>query len=203
MKLYHSTTSPFVRKVMVTAIELGLDGEIEKIASQVSPTKRTAPVIADNPLGQVPTLIGRDGIPIHDSRVICEYLDALAGGGRIFPVTGPARWRALTEQSMADGMTSAALLVRYETTARPAEFLWTDWRDGQNDKVAKTLDRLESTAADLAGRFDIGTIAIGCALGYLDFRFPDLGWRGSHPRLAAWLDTFASRPSMAATAPKS
>jgi len=201
MKLYHSTTSPYVRKVMVTAIELGLDGEIEKTASPVSPTKRTAAVIADNPLGQVPTLIGRDSTPIHDSRVICEYLDAL-GGGSVFPLAGPARWRALTEQSLADGMTAAALLVRYETTARPPELLWGDWRDGHQDKIDKSLDRLETMAPDLAGRVDIGTIAIGCALGYLDFRFPDLDWRSGHPRLAAWYADFVTRPSMAATMPK-
>ena len=93
MKLYYSTTSPYVRKVMVSAIELGLEGEIEKVPTRVSPVDRTSPVIADNPIGKVPTLIGREGIPLYDSRVICEYLDHLAGGGRLFP-SGRGRWQA-------------------------------------------------------------------------------------------------------------
>ncbi len=114
----------------------------------------------------------------------------------------PARWQALTEQSLADGMTDAALLERYETTLRPPALMWPEWRDGQHDKVVKSLDRLERTAADLAERVDIGTISIGCALGYLDFRFADLGWRDARPRLAAWYAAFAKRPAMAATAPK-
>jgi glutathione S-transferase len=187
---------------MVSAIELGLDGQIEKIPAQVSPIKRTAPVIADNPLGKVPTLIDDDGNAMFDSRVICEYLDSVAGGGRLFPAPGAARWRALTEQSLADGMTDAALLERYETTLRPPALMWPEWRDGQHDKVVKSLDRLERTAADLAERVDIGTISIGCALAYLDFRFADLGWRDARPRLAAWYATFAKRPAMAATEPK-
>ena len=202
MKLHHSTTSPFVRKVMVAAIELGLADRIEKMPAKVSPIVRTSPVIADNPLGKLPTLIADDGMVLFDSRVICEYLDTLAGGGRILPAPGPARWRALTEQALADGMTDAALLERYETTLRPAEKMWPQWRDGQHDKVVKALDRLELTAADFGARVDIGTIAAACALSYLDFRFPDLGWRQQRPRLAAWLTMFAARPSMAATVPR-
>ena len=202
MKLHHSTTSPFVRKVMVSAMELGLADRIEKVPAKVSPIVRTSPVIADNPLGKLPTLIADDGMVLYDSRVICEYLDALAGGGRILPAPGPARWRALTEQALADGMTDAALLERYETTLRPAEKLWLQWRDGQHDKVVKTLDRLERIAADFGARVDIGTIAAACALSYLDFRFPDLGWRQQRPHLAGWLTTFAARPSMTATVPR-
>ena len=202
MRLYHSTTSPYVRKVMVAAIELGLADRIERVPAKVSPIVRTAPVIADNPLGKVPTLIADDGTVLFDSRVISEYLDALAGGGRLIPASGPARWRALTEQALADGLLDAALLERYETSLRPSELLWPAWRDGQHDKVEKALDRMEQTAAGFARRIDIGTIATGCALAYLDFRFPDLGWRNDRPRLAAWYAAFAERPSMAATAPR-
>ncbi len=202
MKLYHSSTSPFVRKVMVSAIELGLDGEIEKTNTSVNPINRNAMVIADNPLGQVPTLISRDGLAIHDSRVICEYLDHLAGGGRLFPKASPERWQALTEQSLSDGMTDAALLQRYEMTLRPEPLRWSDWASGQNDKVVKSLDRLEAMAAGFASRVDIGTITVGCGLGYLDFRFPDLGWRNGRARLADWYAGFAERPAMVATAPK-
>ena len=201
MKLHHSTTSPFVRKVMVSAIELGLAERIEKVPAKVSPVVRTSPVILDNPLGKVPTLITDEGAVLFDSRVICEYLDALAGG-RLFPSSGPARWQALTDQALADGMTDAALLERYETTLRPAEKLWPAWRDGQHDKVEKCLDRLEQTAPGLATRVDIGAIAVGCALGYIDFRFPDLGWRTACPTLAGWFATFAKRASMVATEPQ-
>ncbi len=201
MKLYHSTTSPYVRKVMVAAIELGLTDRIEQVPARVSPIVRTNPVIADNPLGKLPTLIADDGMILFDSRVIAEHLDALAGGGRLIPAAGPARWQALTEQALADGMLDAALLERYETTLRPPALLWPEWRDGQHDKVVKALDRMEQTAPGFAVRVDIGTIATACALAYLDFRFPDLGWRTGRPQLAAWFAAFAERPSMAATAP--
>jgi glutathione S-transferase len=202
MKLHYSPSSPFVRKVMVSAIELGLDGEIEKVTAAVNPINRNAAVIADNPLGQVPTLIGREGKAIHDSRVICEYLDHCAGGHRLFPAPGPARWQALTEQSLADGMLDAAIIVRYEATLRPEPLRWAEWDKGQRDKIMKGLDAMERTAAGFGVRVDIGTIAAGCALGYLDFRFADIGWRNGRPMLTAWFDRFAARPSMTATAPK-
>ncbi len=200
MKLHHTTTSPYVRKVMVAAIELGLEDRIETVPGKVSPVVRTSPVIADNPLGKVPTLITDDGMVLYDSRVISEYLDGLAGG-KLFPAPGPARWRALTGQALADGMLDAAVLERYETSLRPPEKMWPTWRDGQHDKVIKSLERMQRDAAGFAGRVDIGTIAIACALGYLDFRFADLGWRDGRPELAAWFAGFAERPSMAATAP--
>jgi glutathione S-transferase len=201
MQLYHSTTSPFVRKVMVSAIELGLADRIEKVPTKVSPVVRTSPVIAQNPIGKVPTLVTDDGDILYDSRVICEYLDALAGGGRIFPQPGKARWRALTEQALADAIQDAGVLARYESNLRPKPLHWQDWHDGQMDKVAKGLERLETMAADFGARVDIGTIAAGCALGYVDFRYADLGWRATHPRLAAWAATFMARPSMQSTAP--
>ncbi len=134
--------------------------------------------------------------------MISEYLDALAGGGRLIPASGPARWQALTEQALADGMLDAALLERYETSLRPSDLLWPAWRDGQHDKVMKALDRMEQTATGFARRVDIGTIATGCAVGYLDFRYPDLGWRDTRPRLAAWFAAFNARPAMVATLPK-
>ena len=121
MKLYHSTTSPYVRKVMVVAIELGLADRIELVPAKVSPVVRTAPVIADNPLGKLPTLVADDGMVIFDSRVIVEHLDALAGGGRLIPASGAARWRALTDQALADGILDAALLERYEVSLRPPD----------------------------------------------------------------------------------
>lgn len=200
MKLFFSPASPFVRKVMVVAHELGVADRVEKLACAAWPTKRDMTIVAHNPLGQVPTAIIDDGSPLFDSRVICEYLDAAHGGGALFG-SGQTRWRNLVDQSIADGILDAALLVRYETVARPAELKWTDWEKGQADKVASSLDLLERRAVDLSERVDIGTITVGCALGYLDFRFADLDWRASRPGLATWFERFSERPSMKHSAP--
>lgn len=199
MKIYFSPASPFVRKCMVIAHELGLVDRIQKLPSAAGPVARDQTIIPDNPLGQVPTLITEDGQQLFDSRVICEYLNDL-GGGALFP-TGAARWRVLTEQSLADGMLGAALLARYETVLRPEPLRWDGWYEGQMGKVRDGLAQLEKTAASLEGRLDIGTITIGCALGYLDFRYPHYDWRDSHPAVAAWFKTFNQRPSMQATLP--
>ena len=198
MKIFFSPASPYVRKVMVCAAELGL--ALEKLPSAASPVNRDRTIVAENPLGKVPTFLTDDGTALYDSRVICEYLDT-KGGGKLFPREGDARWRALVEQALADGLLDAALLARYEGTLRPAELRWDAWVAGQMDKIATSLDRMEHSTAGFAGRVDIGTIATGCALGYLDFRFPDLGWRTRHPNLAAWLAEFGRRPAMQATAP--
>ncbi|MGE8658348.1 MAG: glutathione S-transferase [Achromobacter sp.] len=199
MKIYFSPASPFVRKCMVIAHELGLADRIEKLPSAAGPVARDQTIIPDNPLGQVPTLITDDGQRLFDSRVICEYLNDL-GQGALFP-TGTARWRALTEQSLGDGMLGAALLARYETVLRPEPLRWDGWYEGQMGKVRDGLALLEKTAASLEGRLDIGTITIGCALGYLDFRYPDFDWRAGHPAVAAWFKAFNQRASMQATLP--
>ncbi|MBB1623799.1 glutathione S-transferase [Achromobacter sp. UMC71] len=199
MKIYFSPASPFVRKCMVIAHELGLVDRIQKLPSAAGPVARDQTIIPDNPLGQVPTLITDDGQQLFDSRVICEYLNDL-GGGALFP-TGPTRWRVLAEQSLGDGMLGAALLARYETVLRPEALRWDGWYEGQMGKVRDGLALLEKTAASLEGRLDIGTITIGCALGYLDFRYPQFDWRASHPAVAAWFKTFNQRPSMQATLP--
>ncbi|PZP42915.1 MAG: glutathione S-transferase [Azospirillum brasilense] len=199
MKMFFSPTSPFVRKVSVTAAELGL--AIEHLPSAAGPVKRDQTIIPQNPLGQVPTFITDDGTVLYDSRVICEYLDALAGGNRIFPAPGPDRWRALVEQSLGDGLLAAALLARYETVLRPDEKRWDDWYEGQMDKVRTALDAMQEKAAELGDRVDIGTISMGCALGYLDFRYPHLPWREGRGALADWYQTFAQRPSMESSKP--
>lgn len=199
MKIYYSAASPFVRKVLVCAAELGVT--IEHSPAQVGPVARSATVVADNPLGQLPTFFADDGTVLYDSRVICEFLDDHAGGGRLFPKSGAARWQSLVEQSLADGLLDAALLARYETILRPDDRKWPDWIAGQMDKVRCACDRMEQWAPSLGGRVDIGTIAIGCALGWLDFRYADYGWRTGRPALAAWFDPFAARTSMASTTP--
>lgn len=198
MKLFHSGLSPFARKVLVCAHELGLAGRIEILGSAAHPVTRDATILAHNPLGQVPTLVLDGGAALADSRVICEYLDA-AGGHRLFPADPAERWRALNEQSLADGLLDAALLIRYELTARPAETRSEAWIEGQTAKIDSVLGWFEAAAPGFGTRVDIGTIAVACAVGYLDARFADMGWRDRHPALAKWFAVFAERPSMTAT----
>ena len=199
MKLYFNPASPFVRKVRVTAHELGLSGGIELISISLTPVSPSEGVRSSNPIGKIPTLITDDGTALYDSPVICEYLDELAGGHRIFPPAGAARWTALRRQALADGIMDAAVLTRYEEAVRPQELRWPDWVDAQFLKIRTALDALEHE--NLEGAFDIGAISIGCALGYLDLRFAKESWRSSRPRLAAWLAAAGKRPSLAATAP--
>ena len=201
MKLFHSPASPYVRKCMVVAHETGLAARIELLPSAAHPVNRDRSIVERNPLGKVPTLITDDGDALYDSRVICEYLDARAGA-RLFPAAGPARWRALTDQALGDGILDAALLVRYETGMRPEPLRWADWTAGQLDKMHTGLARIEAQAEGLAGRVDIGTITLGCVLGYFDLRFAHLDWRQAHPRAAAWFEGFNARPAMQATVPR-
>src|SRR5208283_1352171 len=200
MKLFYAATSPFVRKCLVSAHELGLRDRLELSPAAAHPVNRDRTVVARNPLGKVPTLITEEGTALYDSRVICEYLNAL-GDGRLMPRQGPARWMALVDQALADGIMDAAVLVRYETAVRPANLRWDDWVAGQLDKVACGLDDIERRAARLADRVDAGTIALGCALGYLDFRFATLAWRDRCPNAAVWFEQFGGRDSMVSTQP--
>lgn len=200
MQLYYSATSPYVRKCLVAAQELGLRQRIELVPAAPHPVNRDQTVVARNPLGKIPTLVTDDGLILYDSRLVCEYLDSLAQG-RLYPAAPGARWTALVEQSLADGILDAAVLIRYETFARPEQLRWTQWIAGQMEKVTSGLAEIERRAAALAGRIDIGSISIGCALGYLDLRFASLAWRGQYPAAAAWFGSFAARESMLATRP--
>jgi glutathione S-transferase len=200
MKIFYAATSPFVRKCLVAAHELGLRERLELLPAAAHPIDRNRTIVAHNPLGQVPTLITDDGIVLYDSRVICEYLNAL-GDGRLIPPKGPARWSVLVEQSLADGIMDAAVLARYETAVRPENLRWNDWTAGQLDKVTCGLAELERHARGFGDRVDVGTIAVGCALGYLDFRFASLAWREKCPDTSAWFERFGALDSMAATRP--
>jgi glutathione S-transferase len=199
MQLFYSATSPFVRKCLVSALELGVRERLTLHSAAPHPVNRDAGLVARNPLGQVPTLITDEGAVLYDSRVICEYLNTL-GDGRLLP-EGALRFDALTDQALADGIMAAAVLIRYEMTARPEALRWQDWIDGQMAKVTGGIQDLAQRASLLGSRVDVGTIAVGCALGYLDFRYSDLGWQKKWPALAAWWRGFAERPSMAATRP--
>jgi len=201
MQLHYNVASPFVRKVMAVAIETGQAERLEQVKRLPSPVAPVAELTADNPLGKIPCLVTDDGMTLYDSRVICEYLDSLHHGAKMFPAAGPARWTALRRQALGDGIMDAGILARYETFLRPEGLRWADWIDHQKQKFRRGLDALESEGASLDG-VDIGTITIACALGYLDFRYPDEGWRASRPQLAAWLEQFALRPSIATTAPQ-
>ena len=202
MKLRYSPTSPYVRKVVVAALETGLDARIERIPTHVAPNQRNDDYQRENPLVKVPALTTDDGAVLYDSRVICEYLDTLHQGTKLFPGSGEARWTALRRQALADGLCDAAILNRYENFLRPEEKRWPDWIDGQMRKVRGALDALEAEAPKLGKAVDIGLIAIGCALGYMDFRYESEQWRAKRPKLAAWYETFAKRTSMQETAPK-
>lgn len=202
MKLYHSPSSPFVRKVMVCAHELGVVSRIELVPSAAHPVNRDANLVTANPLGKVPAFVTDDGTVLYDSRVICEYLDDHVNGA-LFPRTGAARWRTLRDQALGDGLLDAAVLARYEAAVRPENFRWQAWSDGQVAKIRSALAVIESEAGAYGERVDIGTITLGCALGYVDFRHAALAWRDSHPRTAHWFARFSERPSMRASAPPS
>lgn len=199
MQLFYAPTSPYARKVATVAIETGHDAIIERISAVPHPIDRDAAVVASNPLGKVPTLLTADGEVLFDSRVITEYLDAHSKKRRVFPAEGRARWRALTQQALGDGLLDAALLARYEQTARPSEYRWPLWQERQFDKIRSALARIESWAADLGDELTIGTITLACALGYLDLRFPDFDWRAAHPQAAAWFAAVERHDSLAAT----
>lgn len=200
MKLFYAPPSPYVRKSLVFAYELGLRERIELVPAAAHPINRDRAVVAHNPLGKIPTLLTDDGTALYDSNVICEYLNELVSGNLI-PPHGPARWTALTEHALADGILDAAVLVRYETVLRPESLRWNDWITGQMEKVTSSLDLIEKRVAGFGDRVDLGTIGVGCALGYLDFRYASLAWRDKRPKAAAWFEKFGARPSMVATRP--
>jgi len=197
--LRSSPASPFVRKIRIAAGVLGLEQDIT-----IEPADTTVPsdtVRQQNPIGKIPTLVLEDGTTLFDSRVILEYLDHLAGGGRIIPKDAPARFAALRLQALADGILDASILLVYEGRWRPAERHEPKWVEHQAGKVARGLAALEAAPPGLGNPPDVGQITVACALGYRDFRF-DGSWRKDHLRLVAWLDGFAARvPAFAATKP--
>ena len=202
MKQFFAPASPFARKVLASAHELGLADALTLVPATVSPVEKDKTIAPHNPAAKIPTLVTASGQAIYDSRVICEYLDAQAGGGKLFP-HGEARWPALVLQSLCDEALDACLLARYETVLRPESLRWNDWIDGQMHKVSSTLDALEANwIHHLAAHVDIGVIAACCLPAYLDFRFAHVDWRAGRPRLTAWFEGFSRRPSMALTAPK-
>jgi glutathione S-transferase len=203
MKLMYAPQSPFARKVRVAAIELGLGGRIELEYAEVVPGRKNA-AYGDgiNPLRKVPALITDDGTVLVDSTVICEYLDALAGGGRLVPPSGPERWRVLAAHAVAQGMTDALILVRYETWLRPEPLRWADWTDDQWDKLWTGARWFNEQVATFGKDPDLAQIGLACCFGYVEFRYADSGWRRRFPELAIWYDGISRRPSFIATVPR-
>lgn len=189
--------SPFGRKVKIAAAVAGL---ADRIRVEDVDTRAPAPsFFAENPAGKIPVLVLEDGTSLFDSRVIVEYLDHLAGGGRLIPTETGARFASLKLQALADAMLDAALLQVYEVRYRPEARRHPDWVAWQGAKVARALEALEAAPPADPGRADVGRIALACALGYLDLRF-DGRWRADHPALVAWLDAFAAAvPAFEAT----
>ncbi len=200
LKLHHNPASPFVRMVMVIAHELGIAEQIEKIETGVFlPDRVNDAVAADNPLGKIPALITDHGSVLYDSRVICEYLCHHAGNKALLPDEPVSRFRILTLQSLAIGLMDAGVSRRYETAVRPEEKRWPEWVARQHARMEAGLDELENNWAGELGTVNAGSIAAAAVLGYFDFRYDDLGWRDTRPKLAAFYEGFAARPSMTAT----
>lgn len=202
MKLHWSPRSPFVRKVMVVLHETGLAGAVTLVRNPVAMNKPNPVVLADNPLGKIPTLVLDDGTVLVDSRVIAQFFDAKAKAG-LFPAEGPSLYRALTWQAIGDGLLDLLVLWRAWASDRGLGPLVADddaYLAAFALKAKTTLNALERQAKDLAAApFGIGQIAIGCALSYLDFRWADLDWRNGRAALAAWHRDFEARPSVQAT----
>jgi glutathione S-transferase len=202
MKLYFSPPSPYARKVRVAVLELGLTDRVQEVETLVAPHKPNEAFGLKNPLMKVPALDTDEGLVLFNSPVICEYLDVKAGGNRLIPVHGEKRWKTLRRQALGDGILDAGILRRYELTARPENLRWPEWLKGQQLKIDFALDVAEREAGTWGKSFDIGDVAIACALEWLDFRFGYDDWRTRRPKLSAWLDQIAVRPSMLKTKPR-
>lgn len=200
MKLFHSPASPFVRKVVVLLHELGKAEAVQLETIQTTAFASDPGLVASNPLGRIPALERPDGPTLYDSRVICQYLNAHFGG-KFYPQDS-RRWETLTLEATGEGIMDSAVSISYELRLRPENEQSATWVDAQWAKVSRAVGVLDSRwMSHLAGPLDMGQIAVGCALAYLDFRHGARGWREGNPALAEWFAQFDSRASMAATRP--
>jgi glutathione S-transferase len=197
MILRSTPPSPFGRKVKLAASVLGLAGDIKVEPADTNDANDS--IRRQNPIGKIPTLVLEDGATLFDSRVILEYLDHRAGGGKIIPNESKARFAALRLQALADGMTDAQILLLYEGRFRPPEHHVKKWTDYQADKIKRGLEALEADPPGLDAIPNVGQIALACFLGHRDLRFSG-DWRAAHAKLVAWLDRFAAKvPAFAET----
>jgi glutathione S-transferase len=201
MKLTFSPASPFARKVRIAAIETGLIDKIEFVPTTVAPGQPNEEYARINPLKKLPALILDNGDVIIDSYVIVEYLDELAGGGKLIPTSGPTRWKVKSDHSLLQGMLDSMLLCRYEKMVRPQGLQWPAWSDDHWNRAWAGMARFENQADVLSRPLDIVQIGLTCVLGYADFRFADCGWRKAYPKLDAFHQRMLERPSIKISVP--
>jgi|TARA_B100000315_G_scaffold260815_1_gene325746 glutathione S-transferase len=195
MKLYARPASPFARKVRVMMREIGVADQIEEVIFG-SPEEMAEEMPKYNPLGKIPALTLDNGDVLYDSKVICEYLDSLHDGDKFFPADPAKRWPVLLQQGLADGIGEAVIVASMNKYMRPDEFVYEPAIEFQLEKVERSLADIEGRIEELQGPLTIGPLSTACAIGYLNFRFPDFGWRDRHPNLAAWFAEISERPSM-------
>lgn len=202
MRLIWSATSPFVRKVRIAAYELGLHNQLTLEQTDVKPGMLNPDFSTTiNPLRKIPALILDNGETIIDLLVICDYLDALAGGDRLIPKAMPERAHVLTAHTIANGVIDQLVQLRYETWLRPEQFRWPVWSDDLWDRVMHGLSWLEQRAQPPGDTLDIAAITTVCLTGYLDLRYAGAAWRDKFPRLAEFEAALHTRPSVVATVP--
>jgi glutathione S-transferase len=201
MKLTFSPASPFARKVRIAAIELGLIDKIEFVPTTVAPGTSNDEYSRITPLKKLPVLILDDGNVILDSYVISEYLDELAGGGKLIPTSGPARWKVKSDHSLLQGMLDSMLLCRYEKITRPEALRWQAWSDDHWNRAWKGMARFEAREDVLSGPLTIAQIGLVFVLGYADFRFADCGWRKAYPKLDKFHQKMLERASVKISVP--
>jgi glutathione S-transferase len=202
MKLTFSPASPFARKVRIAAIETGLIDKIEFVPSSVAPGQANEEYARITPLKKLPVLILDNGDVILDSYVIVEYLDELAGGGKLIPASGALKWKVKSDHSLLQGMLDSMLLCRYEKMTRPEALRWPAWTDDHWNRAWMGMARFENQVDAMAARpLDIAQITLVCVLGYADFRFPDCGWRKAYPKLDAFHEKMLERPSIKLSVP--
>ncbi len=200
MKLYYAPTSPFVRKVMILAMERGLDDRLELLPT--NPFSEESGLRKANPISKIPALELDDGRVLIESTLICEYLDGLHDGQKLFPA-GDARIDVLRRDALADGMVTAGIACRIEKEMRPAELFWQDYADRHMKSMLGAINELENDAESYTtgDDFTIADVSLACALGWVDFRYPDVAWRSDNPAIAEWFEAFSDRPSMVKTVP--
>ncbi len=202
MKLAFSPSSPFARKVRIAAIELGLIDQIEFTPATVVPGHPNDEYARNvNLLKKLPALILDNGDVILDSYVMVEYLDELAGGGKLIPASGPTRWQVKSDHSLLQGMLDSMLLCRYEKAVRPQGLQWQAWIDDHWNRAWQGMARFENQPEKLSRPVDVVQIGLVCVLGYADFRFADCGWRKAYPKLAAFNEKMMARESVKVSVP--
>ncbi|WP_341897017.1 glutathione S-transferase N-terminal domain-containing protein [Ferrovibrio terrae] len=198
MQLFFNATSPYARKARVAVLEKGLAGRVTFV--ETDPWASPAELVALNPLSKVPTLVTDTGAVVTESDGIIQVLDMLGGHPYLLPPDGPARMELLVRSGLCQGLIDASFIAVIERR-RPAAGQWDDWVARQRSAVIRSLAHIATSFVLSPARFDLGDIALACALGYLDYRHPDLPWRQQYPAMAAWQDTADQRPSMIATSP--